>query len=85
MDSRFSLGGNGASKGLVDVVTIAEGCVLFRANPKQPPPDSEMPLALIEVLPKWMLGNPVRIRTTLPIVMGGNTIGMYVWYERLGP
>jgi hypothetical protein len=37
------------------------------------------------VLPKWLKENPVRVRETLPIVKGGNTIGLFVWFDRAGP
>ena len=70
--------GNGAGKGLVDIVAICEGFVLFKANPQKSPPDDEMPLALTEVLPKWLRDNPVRVREALPLVKGGNTIGLFV-------
>jgi hypothetical protein len=35
-----------------------------------PTPGAEMPLALGEVLRKWMLANPARVREALPIVRG---------------
>ena len=86
MSSRLEAGGNGgAGKGLVDVSTICEGCVLFTSNPQHPPPEHEMPIAISEVLQKWMLGNPVRIRETLPIIRGGNLIALFVWFDRAGP
>jgi hypothetical protein len=78
-------GGNGHGRGLVDVVAVCEGCVLFTANPQQPPPAEEMPLAIAEVLRKWMLGNPVRVRETLPLSRGGHTAMLFVWYDRAGP
>ncbi len=87
MTGRFEAAGNGGGtgKGLVDVVAICDGCVLFKSNPQQPPPEDEMPIALTQVLQKWMLGNPVRVRVTLPIVKGGNTVGLFVWFDRAGP
>lgn len=86
MSARVEAAGNGgAGKGLVDVTVLCEGCCLFKANPQHPPPDHDMPLAISEVLQKWMLSNPVRIRETLPILQGGDMIGLFVWYDRAGP
>jgi hypothetical protein len=78
-------GGNGHGRGLVDVVAVSEGCVLFTANPQQPPPEGEIPLALSEVLRKWMLGNPVRVRETLPLTRGGHTTALCILFDRAGP
>jgi len=86
MSARFEAQGNGgAGKGLVDVSPICEGCCLFKANPQHPPPEEEMPVAISEVLQKWMLSNPVRVRETLPVVRRGNLIGLFVWFDRAGP
>src|SRR4051812_45804155 len=79
-----SEGNGGAGKGLVDVSPVCEGCVLFKANPQHPPPEEVMPIALSEVLQKWMLSNPVRVRETLPVIKGGNLIGLFVWFDRVG-
>jgi hypothetical protein len=82
MTTRRAAGGNGGpGKGLVDVMTVCEGCVLFKANPQQPPPEGELPVAISEVLQKWMLGNPVRVRETLPVIQGGNMVGLFVWWD----
>jgi hypothetical protein len=85
MSKRVETGGNGGGKALVDVTVVCEGCVLFKANPQQPPPETEMPFAIADVLQQWMLRSPVRIRATLPIIKGGNTIGLFVWFDRAGP
>jgi hypothetical protein len=44
-----------------------------------------MPVAISEVLQKWMLGNLVQVRVTLPIIRGGDMIGLFVWFDRAGP
>jgi len=79
------VGNGGAGKGLVGVTAVCEGCVLFKANPQKPPPEDELPAALAEVLQKWMLSSPVRVRETLLIVPGGNLVALFVWYDRAGP
>ena len=86
MSARFEAAGNGGSgRGLVDISEICPGFVLFKANPQKPPPDEEMPIAIAEVLQKWILANPVRVRETLPIVQHGNTVGLFVWFDRARP
>ncbi len=82
MESRFDKSGNGATKGLVDLIPIGEGCSLFKANPQQPPPQEDMPIAIADVLQKWMLSTPVKIRETLPVIKDGNMIGLFVWWDR---
>lgn len=82
MDLR--LGGNGASKGLIDVLIVAEGCSLFHPNPQHPPPEDELPFAIAQVLQKWMASTPVRVRETLPIIKDGSMMGLFVWWDRIG-
>jgi hypothetical protein len=85
MTKRIETGGNGGGgKGMVDVTPVCDGCVLFKANPQQPPAEADMPFAITDVLQQWMLRSPVRIRETLPIIKGGNTIGLFVWFDRAG-
>jgi hypothetical protein len=88
MDIRniFGRGGNGSSgKGLVDVAPVCEGCSLLIPNPQDPPPDHDLPVAIAEVLQKWMTSQPVRVRHTLPIIRDGSMIGLFVWWDRQHP
>ena len=85
MSARFEAAGNGGTRGLEDVTVICEGFVQFRPNPQHPPPANEMAIALAEVLPKWLKENPVRVREVLPLVKDGNTITLFLWYDRAGP
>ena len=68
MDFRAAFNGHGKQpgRGLVDVVPIFEGCSVFVPNPDNPPPDDDMPIAIADVLQKWMKENPIRVRETLP-------------------
>jgi hypothetical protein len=84
MEPRFGKSGNGATKGLVDLIPIGDGCSLFKANPQQPPPQEEMPIAIADVLQKWMFSTPVKIRETLPVIKDGNMIGLFVWWDKPG-
>jgi hypothetical protein len=79
----FGKAGNGSGRGLVDVSLVVPGCSLFRANPQQPPPDDEMPMALAHALAQWQRDDPaLRVRTTLPLVKAGYTFALIVWWDR---
>jgi hypothetical protein len=83
MDNRINVGGNGhAGKGMIDACPVGEGCTLFIPNPKHPPPDAELHIALADVLQKFILSNPIRIRTTLPITHNGETVAIFLWWDR---
>ena len=85
MANRIQPGGNGSpGNGLIDASPVCEGCTLFGPNPTHPPPDADVPFTIAEVLQKWMLSNTVRVRDTLPVVSGGNTVGLFVWWDRVG-
>jgi hypothetical protein len=77
--------GNGYSKRLIDIVPLREGCSIFIPNPQQPPPPDEMPQAITDVLSKWMAQQPVKILHTLPMTKKGNTVALFVWWERVTP
>jgi hypothetical protein len=75
-------GGNGASKGLTNAVTLGPGWVLFLASQSDPPPAEELPFALSQGMEQWLRSQPaVRVRATLPIVSDGNTVGIHLWYD----
>jgi hypothetical protein len=73
--------GNGHGKGLVDVQEVGKECVLLAPNREKPPPAEELHLALADVLQKWMLSQPIRVRQTLPITNEGRTVGIFVWFD----
>ena len=86
MANRINPGGNGhAGKGMVDACPVGEGCTLFVPNPTHPPPDAELHVALADVLQKFLTSNPIRVRTTLPIVHGGTTVAIFLWWDRVTP
>ncbi len=75
-------GGNGSSKGFTNAMKLGPGWVLFLASQTDPPPPDELPYALSQGLEQWLKAKPgVRVRTTLPILKDGNTIGIHVWYD----
>jgi hypothetical protein len=75
-------GGNGSSKGFTNVIELGPGRVLFVASQSAPPPAEELPHALSQGLEQWLRSQPaVRVRSTLPILKGGDTIGIHVWCD----
>ncbi len=84
MANRINPGGNGhAGKGMVDMCPVGEGCTLLIPNPSHPPPEAELHIALADVLQKFLLSNPIRVRSTLPIVNEGQTVAIFVWWDRV--
>ena len=84
MANRIDGSGNGhAGKGMIDTCPVGEGCSLLVPNPKHPPPDDELHIALSQVLQKFLIENPIRVRATLPIVHNGTTVAIFVWWDRV--
>jgi hypothetical protein len=65
----------------IDRIDITEGLVVFMAgNP--PPAPNELPVMIHDTFHHWLVQNPgLTIRNTLPIVVGGNTVAIYVWFD----
>ena len=81
MHSRL-FGGNGASKGVTNAVTLGPGWVLFLASQSDPPPSEDLPFALSQGMEQWLRSQPaVRVRATLPDVLDGNTVGICLGYD----
>ncbi len=71
-----------SSKGYTNAVSLGPGWVLFIASPSDPPPTDELPYALSQGMEQWRRSQPaVRVRSSLPIVAGGNTVGIHLWYD----
>lgn len=67
------------------MVPVVPGCVRLFASPKQPPPKAELPDGLAEVLGRWQREDPSRrVRAVCPIVKGGDTVELFVWFDRPG-
>jgi hypothetical protein len=82
---RGEAGNGGAGKGVVNVVPVVPGCVEFVPSPQQPPPKPELPDALAEVLERWQREDSSRrVRAVCPIVRGGDTVELFVWFDRPG-
>jgi hypothetical protein len=69
--------------GRVDVAELGADCYLFTANPAEPPPEDELPIAIAQVLQKWLKAVNVRVRETLPIIKDGGMIALFVWADPL--
>jgi hypothetical protein len=60
-------------------------CVKFVPSPQQPPLKAELADALAEVLQTWQREDPSRrVRAVCPIVRGGDTVQLFVWFDRPG-
>ena len=68
MDFRSHFNGHGPEpgKGLIDIEPLFEGCTLFVPNPEQPPSGDDLPIAIAEVLQKWMASMPARCAKHCP-------------------
>ncbi len=65
----------------IDRVDMGTGWVCFQAGDKPPPPD-QLPAFLNQTLYTWLKRNPeFRLRAVLPIVEGGNTVLIHVWFD----
>jgi len=60
--------------------------VVFHAGKPEPKPE-ELPMCLSQAVDQWVAKHPhYRVRTTLNVVAGGNTVAVHVWYDgRLTP
>jgi hypothetical protein len=86
MSKRLPLGeGNSLSEGLIDIMPVRRGCSLFVANLQQPPPEDGMAVAIANVPTKSMAQQSIMILRTLPLTKGGNTVGLFVGWETIGP
>jgi hypothetical protein len=69
------------AKVTIQRVDIEEGWVMFQAGDPAPPPE-ELPHYLNDTIRGWLVRNKeLSIRTTLPIVSGGNTVAIHVWFD----
>ena len=63
-------------------MTLGPRWVLFLASQGDPPPPGDLPYALSQGLEQWLKPqSAIRVRTTLPTVKDGNTIGIHVWHD----
>jgi len=66
---------------LIHFDELAKGWVYVRAE--NPPADAaRLPHILNDAICRWLKQNPtLRVRTTLPIVAGGNTVAIHVFFD----
>ena len=77
------LGNGSAQQGKIDISPIGVDCSFFTRNPVDPPPPEEITAAIVQVLQKWLLSSPVRVRATLPVMEDGKMIALFVWWDRV--
>lgn len=75
--------GNGSGKGIVHRSPLAPGWVIYHVG--EPPPAAEdVPFALNHHLMQDLQEHPsIRVRAALPILQGGNTVAIHLWYDDL--
>lgn len=84
MRFRIPSNGHGDSKGKVSVTEIQPGFAIFLANRDEPPDTEELPVAIADVLIRWIDERKVTVRHTLPIIKNGNMVYLFVWYDPPG-
>lgn len=67
--------------GKIDLKPIQPGCGIFVNNQDQPVGEDDLPHALGTIMIRWMKETNAQVKHTLPIVQGGNTIAIVVWWE----
>jgi hypothetical protein len=73
--------GNGDGGIDVGVVEMGQGWVQFRAGIGPSTDFERVPGLLGETMVGWLGAHPgVRVRTALPIVQGGYTVAIHLWY-----
>ena len=77
---------SGLGQPLISVKDRPPDHAVFQAATPQLQP-SELPMLLSRAVDQWMERHPERrVRGTLAIVVGGNTVALHVWYDgRLAP
>jgi hypothetical protein len=65
----------------IDRIEMGTGWVCFQGGETPPSPD-QLPFFLNDALAAWLRNNPeFKVRTTLPIVVEGNTVAINVWFD----
>ena len=73
--------GNGKARTLIQAREATPGQVVFTL--KQTSPDVDTSLALGRAVLDWTKDNPdAEVINTLPIVSGGNTVAIHLWYYK---
>ncbi len=67
----------------VNRLDMAPGWAVFLASSTPPKPE-DLPLYLSKAVAAWQKQNPM-LTVRLPIVASGNTIALYVWFDRSAP
>ena len=69
--------GNGRSKIVIEAEQQGPGWILFKVKEAVSDPS----LTIHHCLMEWLKERGVRVRTTLPIVTGGMTVAVHLWYD----
>lgn len=81
MDDQSSDTAQGNAQFTIDRVDLGTGWVCFQAGEAAPPAE-DLPGYLSQTLCTWLQRNPgFSVRSTLPIMVGGNTVAIHVWFD----
>jgi hypothetical protein len=73
---------NSESEFTLDRIELGTGWVCFQGGEENPPAPEQLPVILNDAITDWLLRNPeFKVRTTLPVVVDGNTIAINVWFD----
>jgi hypothetical protein len=77
---------NGKHPGVqIDVIRLGPGWAFVKAGEEHAPTLDELPLWLHQAITDWLTQNPAyRVRSTLPLVTGGQTFAIHVWFDGEG-
>ncbi len=65
----------------IDRIELGTGWVCFQGGESPPAPD-QLPWFLNDAITTWINRHPeFKIRTMLPIVVGGNTVAVNIWFD----
>lgn len=76
--------GNEPQRITVNAVVMGEGWMFFQPGEPTTTPHSpsDIPFHLHQAICAWLHDHPGNhVRTTLPLVSSGNTVGIHVWYD----
>lgn len=72
---------DGDSEVTINAFEMSDSWVFLRASTVEHDLE-KLPFILSQALSDWLLKNPnYRVRSTLPLVASGFTVGIHVWYD----
>lgn len=74
---------NGDTDVTIEAFEMTEGWVFLRASSIEHHLE-QIPFVLSQAMSDWLLDNPhFKVRSTLPVVASGFTVGIHLWYDEV--